>query len=123
MSASMIKAAPRGKEAAGELLVMFFHIVVRIEQNFFACSSLAAYYALSQGPGARKVFHFFVCGLSFCCVGSDLVFAGLPGIGSTGLNLSEASKGVIVIPFVPLWLLCGLLNGISLLKSPKEKTA
>ena len=123
MSASMMKAAPKGKEAAGELLVMFFHIVVRVEQNFFACSALAAWFALYQGPAARKVFHLFACLVSLCSASSDSEFAGLPGIGSTALKLSEASQAVIVIPFVPVWLLIGVLNGISFLKSPKEKTA
>ena len=63
--------------------------------------------------------------LRFCCAGADLVFAGLPGIGTTGLDLSEAAQGVIVVPFVPAWILIGALNGISFLQSlaPKEKVA
>ena len=123
MFASMIKAGPKGKDLAAEMLVMFVNIVVRIEQNFVLCSAIAAIYALYQGPGVRKVFHLFLCLLSFCCAGSDIVFAGLPGIGSTGLDLSEEAKGVIIIPFVPVWILIGVLNGISFLKSPKEKMA
>ena len=50
--------------------------------------------------------------LSFCCAGADLVFAGLPGIGSTGLDLSEAAKGVIIVPVVPAWIIIGCLNGV-----------
>ena len=123
MFASMIKAGPKGKDLAAEMLVMFVNIIVRIEQNFFFCSAIAAFYALYQGPGVRKVFHLFVCLQSFCCAGSDLVFAGLPGIGSTGLVLSEEAKGVVLLPFIPVWILIGVLNGISFLKSSKEKVA
>merc|ERR1712159_846937 len=67
MSAAMMKAAPRGRETAGEILVMFFHVTVRIEQNFFLASAIAAWFAL----------------FSVCCAASDATFAGLPGLGST----------------------------------------
>ena len=112
MSAAMIKAAPRGRETAGEILVMFFHIIVRIEQNFFLASAVAAWFALFKcSPSARKPFHLFLAILSVCCAASDATFAGLPiGLGTTSLVLSDAAKTTIMIPFVPLWLLICVLN-------------
>jgi hypothetical protein len=123
MSASMIKSSPRGKEAAGEMLAMFFHVVVRIEQNFFLASAAATWYALLQGPDARKPVHFFLCLLSFLCVASDATFAGLPGLGTTELQLSEGAQSALVLPFLPVWSFIGILNGIALVTSPKQKKA
>tara|TARA_B110001452_G_C15201727_1_gene417051 strand:+ start:687 stop:1214 length:528 start_codon:yes stop_codon:yes gene_type:complete len=124
MSAAFIKSAPRGKEFAGEVLAMFFHVVVRIEQNFFLCSAIATWYALTQSRAARKPVHLFLCLLAFCCAGSDATFAGLPvGLGSTGLQLTEAAKATVVLPFIPIWSLISILNGIAFFTSPKEKKA
>ena len=55
VSANWMKAVPRGKEAGGELLVMFFHIIFRIEQNFIGCSALVAWYTclLYTSPSPR----------------------------------------------------------------------
>ena len=50
MTTAMMKAAPRGKETAGEILALFFHVVFRIEQNYILCSAIAAWYVL-QVPG------------------------------------------------------------------------
>ena len=123
MSAAMMKAAPRGRETAGEILVMFFHVIVRIEQNFFLASAIAAWFALFKcSQSARKPFHLFLAILSVCCAASDATFAGLPGLGSTGLELSDAAKASVVIPFIPLWSLLGVLNGLAFLGA-KEKTA
>ena len=123
MSSAMIKSAPRGKETAGEILVMFFHVLVRIEQNFFLASAVAAWFALFKcSPSARKPFHLFLAILSVCCVSSDATFAGLPGLGSTSLELSDAAKATVVIPFIPLWSILGVLNGLAFLGA-KEKSA
>ena len=123
MSAAMMKAAPRGRETAGEILVMFFHVIVRIEQNFFLASAIAAWFALFKcSQSARKPFHLFLAVLSVCCAASDATFAGLPGLGSTGLELSDAAKASVVIPFIPLWSLLGVLNGLAFLGT-KEKSA
>ena len=60
-SQSWIKNAPRGKESAAELLVLFFHVLVRIEQNFFLCSSIACWYALFKCTAVqRKPMHLFL---------------------------------------------------------------
>jgi len=124
MSAAFIKSAPRGKESAGEVLAMFFHVVVRIEQNFFLCSAIVTWYALTQGPTARKPIHLFLCLLAACCVGSDATFAGLPfGLGTTGLQLTEAAKATVLLPFIPIWGLICVLNGIAFFSSPKAKKA
>ena len=124
MFASMIKAAPRGKESAGEILVMFSHVVVRIEQNFFLCSAVASWYALLQGPASRKPIHLFLCLLAFFCVASDATFVGLPfGLGTTGLQLAESTKATVFLPFIPIWAVIGTLNGYALVTSPKEKKA
>ena len=123
MSAAMIKATPRGRETAGEILVMFFHIIVRIEQNFFLASAVAAWFALFKcSPSARKPFHLFLAILSVCCVSSDATFAGLPGLGSTSLELSDAAKASVVLPFIPVWTILGVLNGLAFLGA-KEKSA
>ena len=124
MSHAMKAAAPRGKEPAAEILMMFFHVVVRIEQNFFCCSAAAAWFALTKGPASRQPFHLFLCLLAFCCAASDASFVGLPfGLGSTGLELSEAARTAVFLPFVPLWILIGTLNAIALFTAPKEKAA
>ena len=60
--------------------------------------------------------------LSVCCVSSDSTFAGLPGLGSTSLELSDTAKATVVIPFIPLWCLLGVLNGLAFLGA-KEKSA
>ena len=123
MSSAMIKSAPRGKETAGEILVMFFHVLVRIEQNFFLASAVAAWFALFKcSAAARKPFHLFLAILSVCCAASDATFAGLPGLGSTGLELSDAAKASVVLPFIPVWTVLGVLNGLAFLGA-KEKTA
>ena len=124
MTNAMIKAAPKGKESAAEVLVMFFHVVVRIEQNFFLCSAVGAWYALLKGPASRKPFHLFLFLLSFCCACSDGIFAGVPfGLGTTALALSETAKSAITLPFIPIWALIGVLNAIAFFTSSKEKTA
>ena len=123
MSSAMIKSAPRGKETAGEILVMFFHVLVRIEQNFFLASAVAAWFTLFKcSTSARKPFHLFLAILSVCCAASDATFAGLPGLGSTGLELSDAAKASVVIPFIPLWTVLGVLNGLAFVGA-KEKSA
>ena len=123
MSSAMIKSAPRGKETAGEILVMFFHVLVRIEQNFFLASAIAAWFALFKcSASARKPFHLFLAVLSVLCAASDATFAGLPGLGSTGLELSDAAKASVVLPFIPVWTVLGVLNGLAFLGA-KEKTA
>ena len=123
MSSAMIKSAPRGKETAGEILVMFFHVLVRIEQNFFLASAVAAWFALFKcSASARKPFHLFLAILSVFCASSDATFAGLPGLGSTSLELSDAAKATVVIPFIPLWSILGVLNGLAFLGA-KEKSA
>ena len=123
MSSAMIKSAPRGKETAGEILVMFFHVLVRIEQNFFLASAVTAWFTLFKcSPSARKPFHLFLAILSFCCAASDATFAGLPGLGSTALELSDAAKASVVIPFIPVWSILGVLNGLAFLGA-KEKSA
>lgn len=111
-SQSWIKNAPRGKESAAELLVLFFHVLVRIEQNFFLCSSIACWYALFKCTAVqRKPMHLFLALVAICCAASDATFAGLPiGLGTTSLVLSDAAKTTIMIPFVPLWLLICVLN-------------
>ena len=111
-SQSWIKNAPRGKESAAELLVLFFHVLVRIEQNFFLCSSVACWYALFKCTAVqRKPMHLFLALVAICCAASDATFAGLPiGLGTTSLVLSDAAKTTIMIPFVPLWLLICVLN-------------
>ena len=111
-SQSWIKNAPRGKESAAELLVLFFHVLVRIEQNFFLCSSSACWYALFKCTAVqRKPMHLFLALVAICCAASDATFAGLPiGLGTTSLVLSDAAKTTIMIPFVPLWLLICVLN-------------
>ena len=102
---------------------MFFHVLVRIEQNFFLASAVAACFALFKcSASARKPFHLFLAILSVCCAASDATFAGLPGLGSTGLELSDAAKASVVIPFIPLWTVLGVLNGLAFLGA-KEKTA
>ena len=124
MSEAMMKAAPRGKESPAEILTMFFHVVVRIEANFFLASAILAWYALATGSASRKPVHLFLFVLSLCCIASDAKFAGLPfGLGSTGLQLSEAAKATVVLPFLPLWGLIGTLNGVAFFSSPKAKTA
>ena len=123
MSAAMMKAAPRGRETAGEILVMFFHVLVRIEQNFFLASAVAAWFTLFKcSTSARKPFHLFLAILSVCCAASDATFAGLPGLGSTGLELSDAAKASVVLPFIPVWTILGVLNGLAFLGA-KEKSA
>ena len=123
MSSAMIKSAPRGKETAGEILVMFFHVLVRIEQNFFLASAVAAWFTLFKcSTSARKPFHLFLAILSVCCAASDATFAGLPGLGSTGLELSDAAKASVVLPFIPVWSILGVLNGLAFLGA-KEKSA
>ena len=111
-SQSWIKNAPRGKESAAELLVLFFHVLVRIEQNFFLCSSIACWYALFKCTAVqRKPMHLFLALVAICCAASDATFAGLPiGLGTTSLVLSDTAKTTIMIPFVPLWLLICVLN-------------
>ena len=86
-SQSWIKNAPRGKESAAELLVLFFHVLVRIEQNFFLCSSIACWYALFKCTAVqRKPMHLFLALVAICCAASDATFAGLPiGLGTTSL--------------------------------------
>ena len=125
VSANWMKAVPRGKEAGGELLVMFFHIIFRIEQNFIGCSALVAWYTLFfASKAARKPYHLFLTLVAFACAGSDSLFAGLPvAIGTSALQLSDAARGEIAIPFIPLWITIGVLNGIAFFTSPKEKTA
>ena len=54
MSAAMMKASPRGRETAGEILVMFFHVLVRIEQNFFLASAVAAWFALLKCSASAR---------------------------------------------------------------------
>ena len=123
MSAAMMKASPRGRETAGEILVMFFHVLVRIEQNFFLASAVAAWFALLKcSASARKPFHLFLAILSVCCAASDATFAGLPGLGSTSLELSDAAKASVVLPFIPVWTVLGVLNGLAFLGA-KEKSA
>ena len=124
MTNAMMKAAPRGKETAGEILALFFHVVFRIEQNYILCSAIAAWYVLLKCPAAaaRKPWHLFLALLSFCCAASDATFAGLPGLGSTSLELSDAAKATVVIPFIPLWSILGVLNGLAFLGA-KEKSA
>ena len=115
MSAAMIKATPRGRETAGEILVMFFHVIVRIEQNFFLASAVAAWFTLFKcSTSARKPFHLFLAILSVCCAASDATFAGLPiGLGSTALELSDAAKASITLPFIPVWTVLGVLNALA----------
>ena len=43
--------------------------------------------------------------------------------GTSALELSDAARGEIAIPFIPLWITIGVLNGIAFFTSPKEKTA
>ena len=40
MTAAMAKGVAKDKQPAAEMLMMFFHVVVRIEQNFFFASSI-----------------------------------------------------------------------------------
>ena len=105
-----------GPEAGGELLVMFFHIIFRIEQNYILCSAVAAWYVLLKCPAAaaRKPWHLFLALLSVCCALSDATFAGLPiGLGSTALELSAAAKASITLPFIPVWTVLGVLNALA----------
>ena len=116
MTTAMMKAAPRGKETAGEILALFFHVVFRIEQNYILCSAVAAWYVLLKCPAAaaRKPWHLFLALLSVCCALSDATFAGLPvGLGSTALELSDAAKASITLPFIPVWTVLGVLNALA----------
>ena len=48
-------AAPRGARRPARFLVMFFHAIVRIEQNFFLASAVAAWFALFKcSPSAAQ---------------------------------------------------------------------
>ena len=67
-------------------------------------------------------FHLFLAVLSVCCVSSDATFAGLPGLGSPSLELSDAAKASVVLPFIPVWTVLGVLNGLAFLGA-KEKSA
>jgi hypothetical protein len=124
MTNAMIKTAPRGKETAGEILALFFHVVARIEQNFILSSAVVAWYALFKcSAAARKPFHLFLALVSFMCAASDATFAGLPvGLGSTSLELSDAAKASVLLPFIPVWSILGILNGLAFWGS-KEKEA
>ena len=116
MTTAMMKAAPRGKETAGEILALFFHVVFRIEQNYIVCSAVAAWYVLLKCPSAaaRKPWHLFLALLSVFCAASDATFAGLPiGLGSTALELSDAAKASITLPFIPVWTVLGVLNALA----------
>lgn len=105
-SQSWIKNAPRGKESAAELLVLFFHVLVRIEQNFFLCSSIACWYALFKCTAVqRKPMHLFLALVAICCAASDATFAGLPiGLGTTSL----------------VWLLICVLNAAAWVVKEKK---
>ena len=125
-SAKWIKGAPRGKESAAEMLVLFFHVIVRIEQNFFFASTVATWYALFYCTAVqRKPVHLFLALLAVCCAASDATFAGLPvGLGTTSLVLSDAAKATITVPFIPLWLVIAALNGAAYADAVvKEKKA
>ena len=46
----------------------------------------------------------------------------LLSLGSTGLELSDAAKASITLPFIPVWTVLGVLNGLAFLGA-KEKSA
>ena len=92
---------------------MFFHVIVRIEQNFPGLCHCGMVRPFKCSASARKPFHLFLAILSVCCVSSDATFAGLPGLGSTSLELSEAAKASVVLPFIPVWTVLGVLNALA----------
>ena len=80
----------------------------------FLASAVAAWFALLKcSASARKPFHLFLAILSVCCAASDATFAGLPGLGSTSLELSDAAKASITLPFIPVWTVLGVLNALA----------
>ena len=66
------------------------------------------------GRGGAQALHLFLALLSVCCASSDATFAGLPiGLGSTALELSDAAKASITLPFIPVWTVLGVLNALA----------
>ena len=89
----MMKLVLQEDGARAEMSVMFVHIMIRIEQNFFLCSAIVSWFVLFTGRlDGRKPFHLFLlCLVLLTTDASDATFLDLPfpfGLGSTWLQLS-----------------------------------
>ena len=124
MTTAMMKAAPRGEETAGEILALFFHVVFRIEQNFFLCSPSRhgspsssarrrrASPSTSSSPYSASAAHRR----------TRRSRASPSASVRRGLELSDAAKASITLPFIPVWSILGVLNALAFLGA-KEKSA